>query len=76
MRSRTTFKKRQKELARQEKQRDKAARRMQRKQDKISGVAPASGEDEILDDADADADADHSDSADDFETVSPLAENH
>jgi hypothetical protein len=31
MRSRTTFKKRQKELARQEKQRDKAARRVQRK---------------------------------------------
>lgn len=30
-RSRTTFKKRQKELARMEKQRDKAARRMQRK---------------------------------------------
>jgi len=32
-RSRTTFKKRQKELARMEKQRDKAARRMQRKLD-------------------------------------------
>jgi hypothetical protein len=31
MRSRTTFKKRQKELARQEKQRDKAARRLERK---------------------------------------------
>jgi hypothetical protein len=30
-RSRTSFKKRQKELARQEKQRDKAARRIQRK---------------------------------------------
>ena len=30
-RSRTTFKKRQKELARMEKQRDQAARRMQRK---------------------------------------------
>ncbi|HVN03262.1 MAG TPA: hypothetical protein VMT86_02525 [Bryobacteraceae bacterium] len=36
MRSRTTFKKRQKELARQEKQRDKAARRLQRKQEKNS----------------------------------------
>lgn len=33
-RSRTTFKKRQKELNRQEKQRDKAARRMQRKLEK------------------------------------------
>jgi len=37
MRSRTTFKKRQKELARQEKQRDKAARRLQRKLEKGSG---------------------------------------
>ena len=36
MRSRTTFKKRQKELARQEKQRDKAARRLQRKLEKNS----------------------------------------
>jgi hypothetical protein len=36
MRSRTTFKKRQKELARQEKQRDKAARRVQRKLEKNS----------------------------------------
>ncbi|HTQ54528.1 MAG TPA: hypothetical protein VMI94_08725 [Bryobacteraceae bacterium] len=36
MRSRTTFKKRQKELARQEKQRDKAARRLQRKIEKRS----------------------------------------
>jgi hypothetical protein len=41
MRSRTTFKKRQKELARQEKQRDKAAKRLQRKIDKNS---PDSGE--------------------------------
>ena len=40
MRSRTTFKKRQKELARQEKQRDKAARRVQRKLEKRS---PESG---------------------------------
>jgi hypothetical protein len=37
MRSGTTFKKRQKELARMEKQRDKAARRMQRKAEKLSG---------------------------------------
>jgi hypothetical protein len=41
MRSRTTFKKRQKELARQEKQRDKAARRVQRKMEKGS---PGSGD--------------------------------
>jgi len=40
MRSRTTFKKRQKELARQEKQRDKAARRVQRK---LEG-SPGSGD--------------------------------
>jgi len=39
MRSRTTFKKRQKELARQEKQRDKAARRVQRKLEKNSPEA-------------------------------------
>ncbi len=36
-RSRTTFKKRQKELARMEKQRDKAAKRMQRKTMKQAG---------------------------------------
>ncbi len=36
-RARTTFKKRQKELARQEKQRDKAARRVQRKLEKQMG---------------------------------------
>lgn len=34
-RSSTTFKKRQKELARQDKQREKAAKRVQRKQDKL-----------------------------------------
>ncbi len=45
MRSRTTFKKRQKELARQEKQRDKVARRLQRKMEKGS---PESG-DELQD---------------------------
>lgn len=37
-RSRTTFQKRQKELARAEKQRDKAARRLQRKLEKHSGL--------------------------------------
>jgi hypothetical protein len=40
-RSRTTFKKRQKELARMEKQRDKIAKRMQRRQEKHS---PESGD--------------------------------
>ena len=40
MRSGTTFKKRQKELARMEKQRDKAARRIQRKAEKLSGDSP------------------------------------
>jgi hypothetical protein len=37
MRSGTTFKKRQKELARMEKQRDKQARRIQRKVEKATG---------------------------------------
>jgi hypothetical protein len=37
-RSRTTFKKRQKELARLDKARDKAAKRVQRKMDKKMGV--------------------------------------
>ncbi len=40
-RSHTTFKKRQKELARQEKQRDKAAKRIQRK---IEKTLPGYGE--------------------------------
>lgn len=66
MRSRTTFKKRQKELARQEKQRDKAARRLQRKLQKNSpeiGEGPGEdGEDAIEADA-IEADA--------METVAP-----
>jgi hypothetical protein len=37
MQSGTTFKKRQKELARMEKQRDKAAKRLQRKAEKLNG---------------------------------------
>ena len=37
MRSGTTFKKRQKEIARMEKQRDKFARRLQRKTEKAAG---------------------------------------
>jgi hypothetical protein len=49
MRSRTTFKKRQKELARQEKQRDKAARRVQRKLEKGSPEAGEGLSDEGLD---------------------------
>ena len=36
-RSHTTFNKRQKELARQQKQRDKAARKLQRKAEKAAG---------------------------------------
>ena len=39
-RSRTSFNKRQKELARMEKQRDKAARRAQRKLEKLNPTAP------------------------------------
>jgi hypothetical protein len=53
MRSRTTFKKRQKELARQEKQRDKAARRVQRKLEKNSPDAgDGSAEDGSVEDGD------------------------
>jgi hypothetical protein len=37
MRSGTTFKKRQKEIARMEKQRDKFAKRLQRKTEKLAG---------------------------------------
>lgn len=44
MRSRTTFKKRQKELARQEKQRDKVARRLQRKLEKNTPEGEGGGE--------------------------------
>ncbi len=47
-RSRTTFKKRQKELARLEKQRDKAARRMQRKLEKSMGITTGDSGDEDL----------------------------
>jgi hypothetical protein len=50
-RSRTTFKKRQKELARMEKQRDKAAKRMQRKAEKLSGGIPDDGTQELDDEA-------------------------
>jgi hypothetical protein len=45
MRSGTTFKKRQKEIARMEKQRDKAARRIQRKAEKLSGDSTTEDDD-------------------------------
>jgi hypothetical protein len=47
MRSGTTFKKRQKELARMEKQRDKAAKRVQRKAEKLSGDSPSTFSDDL-----------------------------
>ena len=48
MRSGTTFKKRQKEIARMEKQRDKAARRIQRKAEKLSGDSSTQDDDDLL----------------------------
>jgi hypothetical protein len=65
-RSHTSFNKRQKELARQEKQRDKAAKRVQRKLDKNSpGYVPEADSDEddaallgMTGDADRPGDAD------------------
>jgi len=48
MRSGTTFKKRRKEIARMEKQRDKAARRIQRKAEKLSGDSSTSEDDDLL----------------------------
>ena len=48
MRSGTTFKKRQKEIARMEKQRDKAARRVQRKAEKLSGDSSGNSEEDDL----------------------------
>jgi len=48
MRSGTTFKKRQKEIARMEKQRDKAARRIQRKAEKLNGDSSTSDEESLL----------------------------
>lgn len=59
-RSRTTFKKRQKELARMEKQRDKAAKRLERKALKQSGAASLGGgveEPQEAETPDSDADA-------------------
>ena len=55
MRSGTTFKKRQKEIARMEKQRDKAARRIQRKAEKLNGDSSTnSEEDDLLGPSDVD----------------------
>lgn len=45
-RSRSTFKKRQKEIARQQKQQDKLARRLQRSKDRQEGTAPASADED------------------------------
>ena len=41
-----TFKKRQKELARQQKQKEKALRRLQRKEEKATGLPRTDGEDQ------------------------------
>jgi|HubBroStandDraft_2_1064218.scaffolds.fasta_scaffold45244_2 hypothetical protein len=69
MRSRTTFKKRQKELARQEKQRDKAARRVQRK---LETGSPGSGD--RLSDEGLDLEDDLPEEGDDaMEAVAPSA---
>ena len=43
-----TFKKRQKEIARQNKQKEKAMRRQQRKEEKANAEPPADGEDPDL----------------------------
>jgi hypothetical protein len=67
MRSRTTFKKRQKELARQEKQRDKVARRLQRKLEKNS----PDGGDGLAEDGDDAIDSEGADDA--LEPVAPSA---
>jgi hypothetical protein len=72
MRSRTTFKKRQKELARQEKQRDKAARRVQRKMEGSPGGERLSDEGLDLED-DLTESADTADSDDVLEPVAPSA---
>ena len=45
-RSRSTFKKRQKEVARQQRQQDKLARRLQRNKERQEGTAPSTGEED------------------------------
>jgi len=60
----TTYKKRQKELARMEKQRDKAAKRLQRKLEKQSSANAGDQEAGSLDEPEADAgEGSHDDSA-------------
>ena len=66
-RSRTTFNKRQKEAARMEKSRDKAAKRVQRKAEKTSGVPG-----EASDDLDFAQDEDDLDDSPAFSTADPL----
>lgn len=56
-RSRTSFQKRQKELARMEKQRDKAARKLQRKRDAASGEGGEASDGVDILDTDAEVDA-------------------
>ncbi len=73
MRSRTTFKKRQKELARQEKQRDKAARRVQRKLGSPEGSGGGLSDEEGLDLEDDIADDTGGDGDDELEPVAPGA---
>jgi hypothetical protein len=48
MKSGTTFKKRQKETARMEKARDKAAKRDQRKVEKASGISSEPTDEELI----------------------------
>jgi hypothetical protein len=45
----TTFQKRQKEMQRKEKQQEKFAKRMQKKQDKLNGVVTADDDSDSLD---------------------------
>lgn len=59
-RSRTTFQKRQKELARQERQRAKAARRQERKLHKVPGLPVIEPFDDGFGDAETGEDESHS----------------
>ncbi|MBI5086070.1 MAG: hypothetical protein HZB13_15905 [Acidobacteria bacterium] len=65
-RSHTSFKKRQKEMARLEKRQDKATKKLQRKQDKEAGITPPDDDDNPFDFAGAD-------SGDDAAGDSPIA---
>jgi hypothetical protein len=70
MRTRTSFQKRQKEIARMEKQRDKAARRQQRK---LEGPKP--DESDLTADLAADPDADPDAAVSPLEPPPPVLEN-